>query len=80
MTEKIKYAARRIGRVIRSATGLPLPAAMRLGKMCAQSKSITDFMTFPQVSFETHLPFNEDSDAFDVMLVTGPKGIWKRNV
>lgn len=74
MAEKIKYATRRIGRAIRSATGLTLPTAMRLGKMCAQKRIQADFRSFAEVSFRTHQ--TDIEGRWVQMWAEGPRGAY----
>jgi hypothetical protein len=46
----IKSNGRRLGRMVRRITGLPLPVAMKIGKMVAQSKSDFEMMEkFPGI-------------------------------
>lgn len=74
MAEKIKYAARRLGRAIRSATGLDLPVAMRLGKLVAQRRCGSDFRKYAEVSFRSHV--SDLEGRWHEMWAQGPRGAY----
>ena len=72
----IKSKGRSIGRVIRRATGIPLPIAMRIGRMIAQDRYVGDIEArFPEVLSSTVYTCGDKCCSYPKFLLKGPKGV-----
>ena len=71
----IKSKSRTLGRMIRRLTGLPLPDAMKIGKMVAQNKPEYDIKDkFPKIFDIHHDRSGQQCYSYSTYYLTGPKG------
>lgn len=70
----VKSKGRRIGRMIRRATGLSLPVAMKIGKMVAQNRDGTEIADKCSAVSVQHFVCGDRCCSYPIFVVTGPKG------
>jgi hypothetical protein len=74
-----KYQARKIGKEIRKATGLPLPVCQRAGNLIVRDRAI-EMLSLPMFSGHievTVFPCGMDCCGVDGHVLSGPKGSYR---
>lgn len=70
----VKSKGRKLGRMLRQVTGLPLPVCMKVGKMVAQGKSEYDIeRKFPE-TFKIGSNSSCECCSYPTFTMEGPKG------
>lgn len=76
----IKSKGRKLGRMVRRLTGLPLPIAMKIGKMVAQDKNAEDIqIKFPDILTIKQYVCGDKCCSYPIYTLTGPRDNFQAN-